>query len=83
MQFLNAYSYRRDWIGSCIAAFLAGAIPKIKPTDAATPNDNKIELIVITVGIPARVLTNIANVTPRMTPMIPPVILIIMASNKN
>ena len=70
-------------IGSWFAAFLAGAIPKIKPTVAATPNEMIMEVKLTIVGISANRLTAEAIKTPSKIPMDPPDILIKIASNMN
>ena len=53
----NIYSYLNEVIGFCWAAFLAGAIPKIRPINVATPKDITMEPKDMMVGISAKALT--------------------------
>lgn len=77
------YSYLNEVIGSCSAALLAGAIPKIIPTVTATPNESKIENGLTMVGISANSAIPKAATKPKSTPMAPPEKLIITASKRN
>lgn len=92
MQFLLAvasfegslfYSYRSASIGSSLAAFLAGNIPKKIPTKA-----EKVTAIITTIGfittpIPASPIPKAAIPIPKVVPMIPPITDKIIASIRN
>ena len=70
-------------MGSCSAARLAGVMPKIKPTVAATPKDKMMDVSEMMVGISAISETPYASKTPRIMPIMPPETLIMTDSNKN
>ena len=66
-----------------MAALLAGAIPKISPTEAATPKEIRMDQKEITVLISASCDTSNAIDTPSKTPINPPVMLMRTDSNMN
>ena len=65
------------------AARLAGIMPKIRPTVAATPNDKTIDQVETTVGISAAFAIAVAEPTPKKTPSKPPIKLIVTDSKRN
>ena len=80
---LTKQSYRSDSIGSFRAALIAGIVPKITPTDIATPAEtNTIGQVMTGVKL---VVTRMIKLTAndRITPKIPPTTLKVTASEKN
>ena len=77
------YSYRMASIGSRSAAFLAGYQPKNTPVTVHTANDKNTLHGCIKIGQWATLLTIQLAPQPIITPIIPPVILIRIASIRN
>jgi len=62
---------------------LAGTYPNKIPTDADTPNETIMEVNDTTVRIPVVLSITIAIIIPSKIPIIPPVMLIKVASDRN
>ena len=77
------YSWRSDSIGSILAARYAGYIPNVIPIAALIPNAIINEAEVMIVGIPAKYVTNVGMIEPRMMPITPPTSVSSKVSERN
>jgi hypothetical protein len=78
-----AYSYLKETIGSRLAAFRAGKIPKQRPTEIETNNPKITDQDVTEVGRGVAALTRKEIANPIITPKVPPVPVRKIASIRN